>query len=90
VSGSAMPSVPQSARSKPPSPEARASALASLLLAAATLALAIDIVIDQFPRGLIILGCIGLALAAGWYGLLRRGSVRLLGLGLAGLALASC
>jgi diacylglycerol kinase family enzyme len=80
--------VPQSARSKPPSPEARASALASLLLAAATLALAIDIVIEQFPRGLIILGCIGLALTAGWYGLLRRGSVRVMGLGLAGLALA--
>ena len=88
MSGSAMPSVPQSARSKPPSPEARASALASLLLAAATLALAIDIVIEQFPRGLIILGCVGLALTAGWYGLLRRGSARLLGLGLAGLALA--
>jgi diacylglycerol kinase family enzyme len=69
------------------SPESRAAALACLLIVFATLALAIDIVIEQFPRGLIVLGCIVVALTAAWYGVLRRGPARFLGLGLAGAAL---
>jgi diacylglycerol kinase family enzyme len=71
-----------------PSPESRAAALACLLILAATLALAIDIVVEEFPRGLIVLGCIGVALAVAWYGVLRRGAARVAGLGAAGLALA--
>jgi len=39
--------------------------------------------VDQFPRGLIVLACAAVALAAGWYGLLRRGGARLAGLGVA-------
>jgi hypothetical protein len=48
-------------------------------------------VVEQFPRGLIVLTCVIVALAAGWYGLLRRGWARVLGLGiaLAGLILAA-
>jgi hypothetical protein len=71
-----------------PSPESRAAALACLLIVFATLALAIDIVIEQFPRGLIVLGCVCLSLIAAWYGVRRRGVQRLLGMVLAAVALA--
>ena len=43
---------------------------------------------SEFPRGLVLLGCVAVACAAAWYGLLRRGIARVAGLGLAGLALA--
>jgi diacylglycerol kinase family enzyme len=63
--------------------------MAALALAPATLLLAAYIVVDQFPRGLIVLGCAAIALAAGWYGLLRRGAVRLLAVGVVLAALAA-
>jgi hypothetical protein len=50
--------------------------------------LALYVVFQQFPRGLIVLGCVAAALAAGWYGLLRRGVVRQAPLGVALAALA--
>lgn len=53
------------------------------------LLLAAYIVVEQFPRGLILLGCVALALVAGWYGLLRRGLPRILALALAFVALAA-
>jgi hypothetical protein len=43
--------------------------------------------VQQFPRGLIVLACVAIALGAGWYGLLRRGAPRVLGLGIALAAL---
>jgi diacylglycerol kinase family enzyme len=58
------------------------------VLGAATLLLALSVVFQRFPRGLIILGCVAAALATGWYGLLRRGIVRLATLGVALVALA--
>lgn len=61
----------------------RVAAIAAVVLAPAVVLLAAYIVVDQFPRGLIVLGCVAIALAAGWYGLLRRGMSRLLGLGIA-------
>src|SRR3954452_19629507 len=66
----------------------RAAARLALVLGAATLLLALYVVFQQFPRGLIVLGCVAAALAAGWYGLLRCGAVRIasLGVGLAALA----
>jgi diacylglycerol kinase family enzyme len=67
----------------------RAAAGLALVLGAATLLLALYIVFQQFPRGLIVLGCVAAALAAGWYGLLRRGVVRLVSLGAALVALAA-
>src|SRR5215204_3474295 len=66
----------------------RAAAGLALLLGVATLLLALYVVIQQFPRGLIVLGCVAAALAAGWYGLLRRGVVRVASLGVALVALA--
>ena len=49
--------------------------------------LAAYIVVQQFPRGLVVIACVAIALGAGWYGLLRRGGARLLGLGIALAAL---
>jgi Diacylglycerol kinase catalytic domain len=66
----------------------RAAAGLALALGAATLLLALYVVFQQFPRGLLVLGCVAAALAAGWYGLLRRGVVRLASLGTAVVALA--
>jgi hypothetical protein len=61
----------------------RVAATFALLLGLATLLLAALLVIEQFPRGLAVLSCVTVALAAGWYGLLRRGAPRVLGLGVA-------
>jgi diacylglycerol kinase family enzyme len=66
----------------------RAAAGLALVLGVATLLLAIYVLFQQFPRGLIVLGCVPVALGAGWYGLLRRGVVRLASLGVALVALA--
>ena len=83
-----MPSAPRSPRSKVPSPEARLAALACLLIVFATFALGVDIVIEGFPEALIALGCIAVSLAAAWFGLLRRGIARLIGIGIAVVAFA--
>ncbi len=61
----------------------RAAAIVSILLAPAVVLLAVYVVVEQFPRGLIVLACVVVALAAGWFGLLRRGGARLLGFGIA-------
>jgi Diacylglycerol kinase catalytic domain len=66
----------------------RLAAIAAVVLAPAVVLLAVSIVVEQFPRGLIVLGCIALALAAGLYALLRRGVVRVLGLAVGVAALA--
>jgi diacylglycerol kinase family enzyme len=66
----------------------RLAALAALASAAVLAVLSIDIVVSQFPRGLIVLACLVLACAAAWYGLTRTGVARLLGSGIAILALA--
>jgi diacylglycerol kinase family enzyme len=47
-----------------------------LVLGPATVLLSLYVVLDQFPDGLFILGCVVIALVAGWYSLLRRGVVR--------------
>jgi hypothetical protein len=67
----------------------RASAITALVLLFAVLILAVYIVVRDFPSNLIVLGCIGVALATAWYGLLRRGAARLLGLTLTLAALAA-
>ena len=58
------------------------------MIGAATLLLALYVLVQQFPRGLIVLACVVAALAVGWYGLLRTGVVRLVSLGVALVALA--
>lgn len=67
----------------------RLAALAALVGAALLAILSIDIVLSQFPRGLIVLACLAIALAAAWYGLTRTGGARLLGSGVAALAVAA-
>jgi diacylglycerol kinase family enzyme len=66
----------------------RLAALAALASAAVLAVLSIDIVLSQFPRGLIVLACLVLASATAWYGLTRTGGARLLGSGIAILAVA--
>jgi len=65
----------------------RAAAGIALVLGAATLLLAVYVFVQQFPRGLVVLGCTAVALAAGWYGILRRGPIRVASLGVALIAL---
>ena len=67
----------------------RIAAVFALVVGAATLALAITVAITEFPRGLFLLGCVLLAGVAAWYGLLRRGIARVVGLIVAGLALVA-
>ena len=67
----------------------RVSAITALVLLCAVLILAVYIVVEDFPSNLVVLGCIAVAFAAAWYGLLRRGAARLLGLILALVALAA-
>jgi Diacylglycerol kinase catalytic domain len=51
----------------------RLGALIAILGGAAALALALYVFVVDFPRGLIVLGCVAAALATAWYALLRRG-----------------
>jgi diacylglycerol kinase family enzyme len=67
----------------------RLAAVFALVVGAATLVLAIAVAIAEFPRGLILLGCVLLAGVAAWFGLLRRGIARVLGLIVAGIALVA-
>jgi diacylglycerol kinase family enzyme len=63
-------------------------AIVSLIVGAATIILAVAVAVSEFPRGLGVLGCVVLAGAAAWYGVLRRGFARVAGLTVAGVALA--
>jgi len=66
----------------------RLAAAASLALAAASVALAINLAIGGFPRGLTVLACVAGALLAGWFGAIREGATRGAGLAAALLLLA--
>jgi diacylglycerol kinase family enzyme len=68
----------------------QAAAVGALVLGLGALILAVVVVVQEFPRGLIALGCVVLAAAGAWYGVLRRGVARVLGLavGVVGLGAA--
>jgi diacylglycerol kinase family enzyme len=66
----------------------RLAAVVALVVAPAVVLLAGYILFDQFPRGLVVIGCVAIALVAAWYGLLRRGAARAVGLATALVALA--
>src|SRR5690348_15358863 len=68
--------------------ERRLAAVVALVVAPAVLLLALYVVFDQFPRGLIVIACVGVALVAAWYALLRKGIARAIGLAIALVALA--
>jgi diacylglycerol kinase family enzyme len=67
----------------------RLLALVALVIAAASLALAVAVVVSEFPRGLLVVACMLLAGTVAWYAVLRRGPVRTAALIVAGLALAA-
>ena len=64
------------------------AAIVALVVGAATIVLGIAVAVSEFPRGLVLLGCVVVAAAAAWYGVLRRGAARVAGLTIAALALA--
>ena len=66
----------------------RLAATVALVVGTATLVLAIAVAVSEFPRGLGLLGCVVVAGASAWYGVLRRGVARVVGLTIAALALA--
>jgi len=65
----------------------RLTAIFALVVGVATLVFAVAVAINQFPRGLILLGCVVIAGGSAWYGLRRRGSARVVGLIVAVVAL---
>ncbi len=67
----------------------RLAAFVALVGAAMLVVLGIDIVLSQFPRGLIVLAGLVIAVAATWFGLTHIGGARLLASGLAILAAAA-
>jgi hypothetical protein len=67
----------------------RIAAFASLALGVAAIILASALAVGDFPLGLLVLACVPLALAAGWYGLRHRGGRRRAGLGAALLLCAT-
>lgn len=64
------------------------AAVVALVVGAATVVLAVAVAVNQFPRGLGVLACVVIAAVAAWFGVLRRGIARVLGLTVAALALA--
>ena len=54
----------------------RLAATVALVVGTATLVLAIAVAVSEFPRGLGMLGCVVVAGASAWYGVLRRGVAR--------------
>ena len=66
----------------------RLFAVVALVAAIAAVALAVTVAVVAFPRGLLLAGCVLVAGAAAWYGVLRHGLPRVLGLVVAGLAFA--
>jgi Diacylglycerol kinase catalytic domain len=67
----------------------RIAAIGALLLGLGGLALAVVVAVQEFPRGLIALGCVVVAVSAAWYGVLRRGAVRVAGLSVGVLGLGA-
>ena len=65
----------------------RVAAAVALLAAALTVVLAVVEAITDFPQGLGVLGCVALALVAAWFGVLRRGRQRTVGIAVAVVAL---
>jgi len=57
----------------------RSAAVVALVLFAASVVLAVVVGVQRFPRGLSVLACVVVALAAAWWALVRRGSARVAG-----------
>ena len=57
----------------------RLAAVVSLVLFAAAVVFAVVLGVQGFPRGLSVLACVLLAVAAAWWALVRRGAARVIG-----------
>src|SRR5437868_4547052 len=66
----------------------RLQASAALLLLAAAVVLTAVVAVEGFPRGITVLACLVLALAAAWWGLVRRGAARMVAFSVDALLLA--
>jgi diacylglycerol kinase family enzyme len=66
----------------------RLAAIAAIVLAAATAVFAIVVAIEDFPHGVWVALCLLVAAAAAWFGVIRRGPARVLGLTVAAVGLA--
>ena len=66
----------------------RLAAIASLVLLAASVVLAVVVGVQRFPRGLSVLACVVLALLAAWWALVHRGAARFAAAAGAGVLLA--
>jgi diacylglycerol kinase family enzyme len=67
----------------------QAAAIGALALGLCGFGVAVVVAVQEFPRGLIALACVALAAAGAWYGVLRRGAARVLGLAVGALGLAA-
>ena len=65
----------------------RLAALGALVIGLAALVFAVVMVFQSFPKGLAVLALVCIAALSGWYGALRRGLARVVGLGAAVIAL---
>ena len=65
----------------------RVAAAIALLAAVLTVGLAVVMAITDFPQGLGVLGCVAVALMAAWFGVVRGGRQRTVGIAIAVLAL---
>jgi diacylglycerol kinase family enzyme len=63
----------------------QAAAIGALVLGFAGLALAVVVAAQEFPRGPTALACVCIGAAGAWYGLLRRGALRGVGLSVGAL-----
>jgi len=65
----------------------RLAAIVSLVLFVASVVLAVVVGVQRFPRGLSVLACVVVALAAGWWALVHRGAARVIAAAGAGVLL---
>ena len=65
----------------------RVAAAVALVAAVATVLLAVTVAIIRFPGGLAVLACVVVAIVAAWFGVVRRGTPRVVGIAVAVLAL---
>jgi hypothetical protein len=65
----------------------RVAAVIALLAAVLTVVLAVVVAITDFPQGVGVLGCIAIALVAAWFGVVRGGRQRTVGITVAVVAL---
>ena len=67
----------------------RIAAVGALVIGFAALVLALIVAVQEFPQGLLVLGLVCIAGLVAWYGVLRRGAVRAIGLSVGAIAFAA-